>query len=299
MAFLTIMGITVPVATRSDGTIEVVNAGGYGRAFNNAPYSDVRSRGTEYKGSTPPVARRTSTAYRLLLEGHGHGFAFDTVERASPDYYSTKMLQPTEILEPGEISTSATGGPVGNGGRLVMGNDDPVIGFAMPSSPLNEATLSLWVRIPANDWSHIIVESSGPFAVAFWIDGVSVDGSSIPYGIEAFVSHPSSGPYAGTLMLRIAAEGEPLEFAEVTVLPFRASLLRSDWASYMYNSGDGRAVDDLPYLSMGGTWVEPGDESRTDEVLGEATARRLMDTLESGSTVQYESFDFTLRSRNV
>jgi hypothetical protein len=92
--------------------------------------------------------------------------------------------------------------------------------------------------------------------------------------------------------LFLGVSGEQVQYGELLALPFRASLLRSDWASYLYNAGSGRVAADLPYLPMGGAWPAAG----SDTVLGELGQEQLRTTVVSGTAVQYSSVDFTLRS---
>lgn len=245
-------------------------------------------------------------AYQLLVAGEGEAFPFDAAgSDTTADLYSTKALAPHSIS--GGVDTFTTGGAVGNGGRASL-NDGTVIVWRLPASPLSQATLSCWVQNPSSIdgfeiWRHVVVESSGASAVAAWVDGASTSVGSLPFGMATWARHPSSGAHQGYLAIvpdnTGAPGGDPTEVAEMMVLPYRASLLRSDWASYVYNSGSGRVVEDLPYLSMGGTWVPPGDSSQAEEVLGEVMGQRLVDTVVSGTTVQNEAFDFVLRSRNV
>lgn len=306
MAFLTLLGITVPTSTSSSGAIEPVRMGEFGRTFSNKPYSAVRAESKDYRGSTPFMPRRTSVAHQLLVAGAGEAFPFDAAgSGATTDYYSTKGTAPHATVP--TFSTFATGGAVGNGGRLSLA-ENASIAWRLPASPLSEATFSCWVQNPSasspyDTWTHVVVESAGASAVAAWVNGASASTGSLPFNMASWATHPTSGTYQGYLAWIIdnasSPGGDGTDVAEAVVLPFRASLLRSDWASYMYNSGSGRAVEDLPYLSMGGTWVPPGDSTQTDEVLGEVLGQRLADTTVSGSTVQYEAFDFLLRSRNV
>lgn len=295
MAFLTLLGFTIPTSTGSNGAIEPVRAGEYGRSFGLKPYSAVRAESRDYRGATPLMARRTSMAYQLLVAGQGEAFAFDAAgSGATTDYYSSKGLGPVDVE--GTVASVATGGPVSNGGRLTISADGFVV-WAMPIDPLEEATLSLWVKNSdtSGNWRHYAIEWSGSSAVAAWWNGSVVSPSGLTNNLDSAVF---IGANSTTTTLSLIAIPDS-QYAEVTYLPYRASLLRSDFASYMYNSGIGRAVEDLPYLSMGGTWVPPGDSSQTDTVLGEVMGQRLVDTVVSGSPVQYEAFDFTLRSRNV
>lgn len=306
MAFLTLMGITVPVATSSNGTIEPVRLGEYGRTFSGKPYSAVRAESRDYRGSTPLMARSTSLAYQLLLAGAGEAFPFAAAgSGVSSDYYSTKGTAP--YATSGTLSTTASGGPVASGGYFSLA-DGATATWRLSASPLSQATLSCWVQNPSSVdgydiWRHVVVESAGASAVAAWVDGVSALVGSLPFNMDTWAVHPSAGTHAGYLALALDNTGSPsmdvTDVAELMVLPYRTSLLLSTWASWAYNSGSGRVVEDLPYLSMGGTWVPPGDESQSDEVLGEVMGQRLVDTVVSSSTVQYEAFDFLLRSRNV
>jgi hypothetical protein len=292
MAFLTLMGIPVPTSASSNGTIEPVRAGEYGRSFGLKPYSAVRAESRDYRGSTPFMARRSSLAYQFLLAGAGQAFPFDAAGSGSAsDWFSTKGWAPDSGVTIAGISSIATGGPVGNGGNLKVSLGSSLT-YVFPASPLMEATLHVWTSEDGFAWTHLVQEYSGTGSVAdeVWNAGTPGGGTSPVITLSLSTS-------AMTMVL----DGSVAEyyFAEVMVLPFRASLLRSDWADYMYNVTSGRAVADLPYLPMGGTWVPPGDSSQTDEVLGEVMGQRLVDTVVGGTPVQYEAFDFTLRSRNV
>lgn len=309
MAFLTLLGITVPISTSSNGAIEPSRAGEYGRTFSHKPYSAVRAESRDYRGATPFMARTTSLAYQLLVSGQGEAFPYDNAgSGAAADYYSTKGLSPESVS--GTLATTATGGPVSNGGRLTVHAGEEVV-YLMPRSPLSTSTLSVWLKSPGTPpdagtggvWKHFVVERDGSNPLAAWVNGVSVavDSDQTPHSVESWLTNTNAGSFYGAYLVLdvVTGGGDDVDVAELLALPFRASLLRSDWASYMYNSGSGRAVEDLPYLSMGGTWVPPGDSTQTDEVLGEVMGQRLVDTTVSGTTVQFEAFDFTLRSRNV
>jgi hypothetical protein len=145
VAFLTLMGITVPVEEQSGGTVDIINQGEYGRAFSGAPYSAVRASSAEYKGRWPLVSRATSTAYGLLVRGRGEAFRFaGTGSGTSTAYYSSKGRGPDNVV--GTPSSAATGGPVGSGGRLVLDADEYLTYNVLVSTPISQATLSTWVK---------------------------------------------------------------------------------------------------------------------------------------------------------
>jgi hypothetical protein len=299
MAFLKLMGITVPVLEEGGGEVTLVQQGEYGRSFSGAPYNAVRATSEDYRGRWPLVARDASTAYSLLVRGAGHGFRFATAgSGANSDYYSSKGLAP--VLTTGVVNTAATGGAVSNGGRLEI-SDTPNAAWSMPASPLNEATLSCWVKNPDadpdgtnGDWIHFVVESSGDAAVAAWVDGVSTSLGSLPaatLAVDTWLTHPSSGSYEGSMLWALtgfAASSNTL-ISEVMCLPFRASLLESTWASWAYNAGAGRRAEMLSYLSMEGTWTRTGSDTVQGEVYSET-----LRTVASGDV--YGSGSFRLMS---
>lgn len=299
MSFLTLMGITVPVEEQSGGTVDIVNQGEYGRAFSGVPIADIRAESPEYKGRWPFVPRDIATAYGLLIRGKGEGFRFVAAGvDATADLYSSKALAPVTYEADLAVTTWTTDGPVDNAGWMEIAYAGSVT-WAMPPSPLNAATMSAWVR-NANSttgWQHYVVESVGDSAVALWVDGVSATLGTAPLSLEGWCVHPSAGIYEGRLLLAVETQDdeEATGVGQLVVLPFRASLLESGWASYMYNGGAGRLAEDFRYLTMGGTWPAAG----ADTVLGEIGQEQLRTVYSGGQAVQYASRDFTLRSTST
>jgi len=289
MAFLTLLGITIPVAASSSGRVETSKAGEYARTQAGKPIPGVRARGYEYRGSTTLQSRSLATAYRLLLAGYGHAFPFDAAgSGATTDYYSTKGMKPSSFIGAGSYSTTATGGPVGSGGYLTVVGAQQLV-YAMRASPLQKYTVACWYKGPANGntWKHYVGEyNEATTTASYWENGAST--GSPPADISTITT-------GGATLAWAAFAAETVYFAEGLWLPFAASELRSDFASYLYNGGSGRAVEALPFLTMGGDWPESG----SDTVLGEVLGSRLTSTVVSGNTVEYEAFDFVLRSRNV
>lgn len=285
MAFVKLMGITVPVLEEGGAEITLVNQGEYGRAFSGTPYSAVRATSEDYRGRWQLVARRTSTAYSLLVRGAGHGFRFATAgSGASADYYSSKGLAPAVVT--GTPTTYATGGPVSNKGYLKIPTGGS-LEYTLPTSPLTETTLSFWAADdPMGTWTHYVYEHSGPGATpaAQWENG-AVAGSFIS---QVTLNIATSG------VITLTLDGTAVEwyFAELVVLPYRATLLESTWYSWAYNGGSGRRAESLAYLTMEGDWARTG----VDTVLGEVLAEQQRTVNNGGSVEAWGSGSFRLMS---
>lgn len=286
MSFLTLSGFALPVLATSGGTVNIVNVGEYGRAFSGVPYSAVRARGDEYSGRWPAVARTTSRMYSMILLGQGDSWRFAT---SGIEQYSSKGLGPTSTT--GTPAYSATSGPVNSGPRLLLDSGEGM-SYDLDVAALNqEATLSLWLKSAStsNTWKHYVIEADGGGVLAGWQNGVSVSVGTLPdsLGDEWFTFN---GLFPTVNLGNSGLADEAMQIAEVMLFPFRASALDSAWPAWPYNSGSGRAAEDFPYLTMGGTWPAAG----SDTVLGELGQESLVDV---GSSL-YSARDFTLRSRS-
>lgn len=291
MAFLTLSGFTIPVHANTNGTINMVNVGEFGRAFSGVPYKAVRAQGQEYSGRWPWVPRTTAIMHRLLIEGACEAWRFAT---SGLESYSSKGLGSFATL--GTPTYSATGGPVSSGPRLILDAGER-LSYATQVPALNqEATLSLWIKSAStsNTWKHYVIEADGGGVITAWQNGASFSVGSLPNGLgNEWIIYDSLSP---TINLGDSgAADEDMTVAEVMMLPFRASSLDSSWPSWAYNSGSGRTAEDFPYLTMGGTWPETG----SDVVLGEVGREDLADVQSGGSSTIYSMAEFTLRSRNL
>lgn len=288
MPFLTLMGITLPVEEQSTPTVDLINQGEYGRAFSGVPYSGVRASSPEYKGRWPHVARSTSTTYGMLVRGRGQAYRFATAgSGTSAAVYSTKGLGPDSTV--GTPQTFTSGGPVSNGGRLVLDSGEALVYNNIVEATLLQSTLSVWLKSTtgtSGTWKHYVVEYASSVAVAVWVNGVAGTLGTLPNDVESALS---------SYTLFLGYTGEQVQYGHAMCLPFRASLLESTWASYMYNSGTGRAAPDLPYLTMGGDWPAAG----SDTVLGEVGQEQLRTGYTSGAAALLSSRDFTLRSTST
>jgi hypothetical protein len=291
MPFLTLSGFTIPVLASSNGTISMVNVGEYGRTFSGAPYSAVRARGEEYQGRWPLSPRTTGAIYKAIILGMGSSWRFAT---SGLEAYSTKGLGPSVIS--GTPAYSATGGPVSSGPRLLLDTTER-ISYETGLTALNGgATLSLWIKSASTSstWRNYVIESDGTSAIAAWQNGVSISVASLPNNLDdAWLPLAESGfqVWLGNL----TGANQTMEVAEVMLFPFRVSLVDSTWPTWPYNGGAGRAAEDFPYLTMGGSWPASG----SDVVLGEVGKQDLVDVLVGGVQQIYASGEFTLRSSSL
>lgn len=295
MPFLKLSGITVPVLATSGGAVNVVNVGEYGRGFSGTPYSAVRAEGLEYPGRTPLLPRATSTALGLLIAGKGEAYRFVRPGTSTTWAYSTKG-RPIDSAS-GAYTLFATGGKIGP--RLHVSAGEAPIVLKAEGSPLGTAALAFWMKGTSGTggvWKHYVLEQDETqTTVAAWVNGVSTALGSLPHDMGNAWMHSSPGGETYTELGNVDdAVPENLDFAEVILLPYRPSLIDSTWAAWLYNGGAGLAAEDLPYLTMEGSWRR-ASAAPSEVVLGEVGQENLFDV---GSEL-YSSLDFTLRARTL
>lgn len=100
MAYLTLNGITIPVASRSASSNHA-GIGDKARAFDGSSLWDRRASKRKWSFTTPPVDVTTARAIEGIIRGEGELFQFTSFKRspygsaATIDLYSTKGYGPT------------------------------------------------------------------------------------------------------------------------------------------------------------------------------------------------------------
>ncbi|MFN7130869.1 MAG: hypothetical protein ACK4N5_02225 [Myxococcales bacterium] len=200
MPFLTIAGVTIPVAAKEASESQVL-IGEKARAFDGSLRSMIRARKREWALQTPVLARASAEAIKGLVQGLGHRIPLDA------DAYSDKGLAPSS-----------------GAGNLTIGNSGPTPKWGTGRGAVAAGLATAWpalvgaaqwtvmlYRSNGAVWNHYVVDSSG----RKWLNTTRADATS-----TTWLS-------VGSGAVALAGDGAaPGYYDDVVILPY---LLDASW----------------------------------------------------------------------
>lgn len=235
MPFLTINGLTIPVALRSARRPAPERIGAnLTRKFSGKLSKSEHARKAVYEASTPVLTAADARAIRGLLEGDGHHWAFDST------LYSSKGLGPSA-----GTMTLGSAGQVEDAASLAA-----AASIVFPTALGAEWTVAFWHHNTVA-WNHYAQRSDG----TKWIDGAVTGGPIPPLTVDA----------AGNITLTNGAAAAWL-FDELLALPYK---VLDAWPAEIFARGDSNvAWPSLPDLVAAGDFIDLGGETELS-VMGE------------------------------
>lgn len=260
MPFLTISGVTVPVAVDS-ASLRYVDAGGEsarspGGTLEGGPLTEKR----EWAMATPPVPPSELDAWVGLIRGDGHSWPYNS------DFYSARGRGPVSSVGSSIITS---------GMKYGAGYLSTPLGEGMTYNVATPAgwTILLW-RKESGVWRHYMVRSDH----AVWKDGVRDD--DIEYTLFIAVTSTSFGVGDfDALNLR--------DFDDVVLLPYAVP---DSWVAPMHTRHATAAWNSLPRLDAGGTFSAASVTAR-----GKVTDTRVIPYAPEGTLINGHMIQFTLR----
>ena len=260
MPFLTINGVTVPVALGSASLSYAPVGGELERSPSGELAGGYSTTKREWRMSTTPIPASELDAWTGLIEGKGHSWPFDT------GLYSAR----------GRGTSSGTASIVGSGMRWGAGCVSITTGSSVSWNPGLGAywTLSFWSKdLGVGTWVHWVRRSDG----AEWRNGVTVaPGTSVG---EVTVT-------SGQVVL-FGADGSDFYIDDVVAMPFAAP---DSWAAGFYTRHSASAWTDLPRVLAGGDFCASSIVSR-----GIVTGSKVIRYSPSGSLTSGHVLEFSLR----
>lgn len=257
--FLTINGVTVPVAVDSVSMTYVDSGGEMERSPSGELAGGPNSSKREWRMTTTPVHPSEVDAWVGLIEGKGHSWAFDT------SFYSSRGRGPSSGTAP--IVTAAPRWGVGclptNAGNSIAWNVG--LGAAW--------TLVWWSKPNGTFWTHWLTRSDE----VTWESG-SASSVGALLGEVSVVS--------GELVF-YGADGSDWHIDDAVVLPY---VVPDSWASPMYSFHNTQAWSALPRVTAEGDF-----STSAVTVRGKVSGSKVIRCEIDGTLVSAHALEFTLR----
>ena len=135
MAYLTLNGITIPVAIESP-TLAYNDIGTRGRGFSGQPYSNIQKRKRNWTFETTPLTEMEALAFEGVINGTGDFWSFDS------DTSSSKGLVDTSSA-PASVSASSP-----------LFGDKSLITSTSTSTRYTAGMFSGWLDMTINFWTN-------------------------------------------------------------------------------------------------------------------------------------------------
>ncbi|RKH09746.1 hypothetical protein D7V97_15655 [Corallococcus sp. CA053C] len=270
MPYLTLSGIEVLCSTAKGLTQKPTLLGPRVRTFSGWAMSGTRARVYAWAGGTPPLPMAEAQAFRRLLDGDGHSWAF--AHATVNAFTSSKGATPSLLTGVPQAGTGITG-RWGLGALFL--NPAEAVSWAIGARA--DGTVGLWARssVTGNAWTHVVARL-GPDVL--YVNGSElgiVDDMDGELGLEVTVA-------GGTL--KVLSTRTDVTVSDLVYLPYTVpDGWVSQWAAATAPFGP------LPYHRADGTGL-----AEACRVLGQAGDASAVEYDQDGARVQGQYLDFEL-----